>query len=101
MASNPVDLHDPVDAIRFDCPGELMIAQRRAHKRIRTVPGTTLSCLADSGGITPFDASIVDVGMAGIGVIENRLFVIGREPGSSSAPTSRAADSWPAIGKTI
>lgn len=77
MASNPVDRHDPVDVIRFDCPGELMIAQRRAHKRIRTVPGTTLSCPAESGGITPFDASIVDVGMAGIGVIENPLFVIG------------------------
>lgn len=69
LASNPVERHDPVQAIQFDFPGELFIEQRRAIKRIHLIPETRLSCLADGDGITPFEASIVDVGLAGIGVM--------------------------------
>lgn len=69
MAGNPIERHDPVQAIQFDFPGELYIEQRRAGKRIHLIPETRLSCLADSGGPTPFEASIVDVGLAGIGVM--------------------------------
>lgn len=69
MANNPVEQREPVQVIRFDFPDVLFIEQRRINKRIRVVPETRLSCIADSGGITPFDASIVDIGLSGIGVM--------------------------------
>jgi c-di-GMP-binding flagellar brake protein YcgR len=47
----------------------LFIEQRRVGKRIRVAAGTKLSCLADGGGITPFEARIVDVSLSGVGVM--------------------------------
>ncbi len=67
MAGNPVEYCDPEQGIRFDFPEALSIEQRRVHKRIRVVPETRLNCLADAGGITPFDARIVDIGLSGVG----------------------------------
>lgn len=67
MAGNPVECHDPVEGIRFDFPEVVSIEQRRVHKRIQVVPETRLNCLADAGGITPFDARIVDIGLSGVG----------------------------------
>lgn len=69
MAVNPLGLHDPVESIRFDLPKVLLIEQRRVDKRIRVVPEATLRCLADDGGIMPFEASIVDIGLSGVGVM--------------------------------
>lgn len=69
MAGNPVEQDDPVQAIRFDFPQVLFIEQRRVNKRISVAPGTRLDCLADGGGITPFEASIVDVSLSGLGVM--------------------------------
>jgi len=69
MASNPIEQDDPVQAIRFDFPRVLFIEQRRIHQRIRVAPETKLACLADGGGITPFDASIVDVSLTGLGAM--------------------------------
>ena len=69
MAGNPVEQDEPVQAIRFDFPQVLFIEQRRVNQRIRVVAETRLTCLADGGGITPFEASIVDVGLTGFGVM--------------------------------
>lgn len=69
MTGNPVEQDDPVQAIRFDFPQALFIEQRRINQRIRIIPETKLSCLADGGGITPFEASIVDVGLSKMGVM--------------------------------
>ena len=81
MAGNPVEYHDPVQGIRFDFPEVLSIEQRRVHKRIRVVPETKLNCLADAGGITPFDASIVDIGLSGLGFMVYDL-TINLQPGT-------------------
>lgn len=67
MASHPVEQDDPLPGIRFDFPDVLFVEQRRAHQRIQVVPETKLNCLADAGGITPFDARIVDIGLSGLG----------------------------------
>lgn len=69
MASNPVEQDDPVHAIRFDFPQTLFIEQRRASKRISVASRAKLGCLADGGGITPFEAQIVDVSLSGLGVM--------------------------------
>lgn len=67
MASHPVEQDDPMRGIRFDFPDVLFVEQRRAHQRIKIVPETKLNCLADAGGIMPFDACIVDIGLSGLG----------------------------------
>ena len=69
MASNPVEEDDPVQAIRFDFPEALLIEQRRANNRVRVDAETELNCLADGGGIIPFEASIVDVSLSGLGAM--------------------------------
>lgn len=69
MVGHPVELDDPVRAIRFDFPQTLLIEQRRVSRRISVAAGATLNCLADGGGITPFAASVVDVSLSGMGVM--------------------------------
>jgi len=69
VASNPIEQDDPVQAIRFDFPRVLLIEQRRVHQRVRVASETRLACLADGGGITPFDARIVDVSLSGLGAM--------------------------------
>lgn len=81
MAGNPVECHDPVEGIRFDFPEVVSIEQRRVHKRIRVVPETRLNCLADAGGIMPFDARIVDIGLSGVGFMVYDM-AIRLEPGT-------------------
>lgn len=81
MAGNPVECHDPVEAIRFDFPEVVFVEQRRVHKRIQVVPETRLNCLADAGGITPFDARIVDIGLSGVGFMVYDL-AIRLQPGT-------------------
>lgn len=56
-------------AIRFDFPSALFIKQRRSHQRIVLIPGIPLSCLADSAGVMPFTAQIIDIGIGGLGVM--------------------------------
>lgn len=69
MACHAHGHYDGVPSIRFDFPDVLYIAQRRVHRRIRVVPASGLHCLADSGGFASFEASIVDIGLSGIGVM--------------------------------
>jgi len=60
---------DEVLAIRFAFPEVLLVQQRRAHRRIRVVPEVPLRCLADTRGITPFDARIIDLSRGGFGAM--------------------------------
>ena len=60
---------DEVLAIRFAFPGVLVVQQRRAHRRIWVVPEVPLRCLADTRGIMPFDASIIDLSRGGFGAM--------------------------------
>jgi c-di-GMP-binding flagellar brake protein YcgR len=68
-ASHPSVHYDPLPAIRFAFPELVYVAQRRAHKRIRVAPAVALRCLADEGGFASFEASIVDIGLSGVGVM--------------------------------
>lgn len=68
-AGHPVEHFDPVPAIRFVFPELLFIRQRRLSQRIRVIPEAPLYCIADGDGITPFEASIVDIGLSGLGAI--------------------------------
>lgn len=68
-------------AIRFDLPGMLLVHHRRLHPRIGILPEVPLRCIADSGGITPFEAKITDISRGGFGalVYDNRINL---EPGT-------------------
>ena len=47
-------------------PEVLVTHQQRAHPRADVAPPVHLECLADAGGITPFDARVVDIGAGGL-----------------------------------
>ena len=61
--------HDGVRAIRLGYPEILSVLQRRQYERHDASSGLTLRCLADAGGIAPFDAQIRDVSLGGISVL--------------------------------
>ena len=67
--------------IRFDLPGMLLVHHRRLHPRIGILPEVPLRCIADSGGITPFEAQITDISQGGFGalVYDNQINL---EPGT-------------------
>lgn len=58
---------DGEPAIRFAIPQALVRSQRREHPRFKVPSDASLRCVADSAGIAPFEARIVDVSRGGIG----------------------------------
>jgi c-di-GMP-binding flagellar brake protein YcgR len=69
VASLPREVvHEGTRAIELRFPEVLVSHQRREHSRALE-PQVALLCLADAGGITPFDASIVDLSLSGIGFL--------------------------------
>lgn len=46
-----------------------MSQPRRAEPRARVPAQPPLQCIADAGGIAPFDAQIVDIGKGGVGFL--------------------------------
>lgn len=58
---------EPVICIRL--PEMLLLQQRRAHERVRTLPGVPLRCIADTRGVISFEAEIVDLSVAGFGAM--------------------------------
>ena len=67
-AAGPEDtIHDDKPGIRFAFPKSLVRSQRREHPRIPVPSDVSLRCVADSEGITPFEARIVDISLGGIG----------------------------------
>lgn len=70
LGNDPAEtLLDQVPAIRMQFPQLLLIRQRRAHRRIGTLPGVPLRCIADAGGAISFEAEIVDISLGGIGAM--------------------------------
>lgn len=60
---------DGAPAIRLAFPDVLVLQQRRLDRRIRTVPGVPLRCIADTRGAISFEAEIVDISVGGFGAI--------------------------------
>lgn len=56
-------------AIQLAFPEVLVSHQRREHLRATVISQPPLRCVADAGGITPFDGEIVDISAGGIGIL--------------------------------
>ncbi|OGA10898.1 MAG: hypothetical protein A3D95_09735 [Betaproteobacteria bacterium RIFCSPHIGHO2_12_FULL_69_13] len=81
VAADPREVvHEGTRAIELRFPEVLVSHQRRQHPRALD-PQLPLLCVADAGGITPFDASIVDMSVAGIGFLVYSADII-LEPGT-------------------
>ena len=74
-------IHDGTPAIRLRYPEVLTAQQRRRNPRVDMPPKEPLQCLADAGGITPFQAQLVDVSLDGVGILLYP-FDISLEPGT-------------------
>lgn len=66
-ASASETLFDGEPAVRFAVPQALVRSQRREHPRFKVPSDASLRCIADSSGVAPFEARIVDVSRGGIG----------------------------------
>ncbi len=62
-------IHDGAPAIRLRYPEMLTAQRRRQHSRVDLPPKVPLRCIADAGGITPFEAQITDISVGGIGIL--------------------------------
>lgn len=62
-------LDDAVPALRCAFPDLLLMQQRRAQRRISTLPHVPLRCIADAQGVIPFEAEIVDISSGGLGAM--------------------------------
>ncbi|MBK5103874.1 MAG: flagellar brake protein [Burkholderiales bacterium] len=62
-------VQDGIAAIRMHYPEILTVQQRRKHERRGASPALVLHCVADAGGIAPFDAQIKDISLGGISVL--------------------------------
>ena len=54
-------------AVRFAFPQVLVQSQHREHPRFKLPADASLRCVADSAGVTPFEARIVDISRGGMG----------------------------------
>ncbi len=82
VAEAPCDaLHDGARAIRLRYPEILTVQQRRQCVRHEVPPTLALRCVADAGGIAPFDARIKDLGAGGISILQYSSDVM-LEPGT-------------------
>lgn len=69
-ASDPVDVMiGDTAAIRLRFPDALLRLRRREQVRLSVPSSAHLRCVADSGGVTPFEAHITDISAAGIGAM--------------------------------
>ena len=82
VAARPhVGLHAGTKVIEFEFPQVLSTHQRRAQPRLDVRPRLVIRCLADAGGITPFEAAIVDISEGGIGFLAYPQDIV-LEPGT-------------------
>ncbi|MFH1045104.1 MAG: flagellar regulator YcgR PilZN domain-containing protein [Pseudomonadota bacterium] len=56
-------------AVRFTVPQALLRSQQRGHPRFTLPSDASLRCIADSAGVAPFEARIVDISRGGMGGI--------------------------------
>lgn len=62
-------IHQGIPAICLHYPDILAIQQRRQHVRHEVTSAALLRCVADAGGIMPFEAKIRDISSGGIGAL--------------------------------
>ena len=62
-------VHEGAAAIRLRYPEILTVQQRRQDERFDASTALALHCVADAGGIAPFDAQIKDISLGGISVL--------------------------------
>jgi len=62
-------MHEGAPAIRLRYPEILTVQQRRQHARHDVSPTLALRCVADAGGVAPFDARIKDLGVGGVSIL--------------------------------
>lgn len=58
---------DGAPAVRFALPHMLVRSQLREHPRFKVPADASLRCVADSAGVAPFEARIVDISRGGMG----------------------------------
>lgn len=67
---NPKSMaHEGRPLVRLNFPQVLAVQQRRTEERLDPTAPITVRCVADAGGITPFDAQISDISLGGISVL--------------------------------
>jgi len=62
-------IHEGIPAIRLRYPEILAVQQRRQHERHEVTSTALLRCVADAGGIMPFEAKIRDISIGGISAL--------------------------------
>lgn len=60
-------VHEREPGVRFAFPQALLRSQQRAHPRFNVPADASLRCIADSAGVAPFEARIVDISRGGMG----------------------------------
>jgi c-di-GMP-binding flagellar brake protein YcgR len=61
--------HEGRPVLVYAFPAALARTQRREHPRIPVPHDLPLRCIADNAGITPFEAEVTDISLAGFGAI--------------------------------
>ena len=56
-------------ALRFGIPKALVRSQRRDHPRLPAPKEVSIRCVAEAGGVMPFEAKIVDISLGGMGAL--------------------------------
>lgn len=70
VAAGPSEVvHKGIPAIRLHYPDVLAVLQRRQHYRHQVSSAALLRCVADAGGIMPFDAKIREISFGGISAL--------------------------------
>lgn len=80
VAGAPRTSSDTAGAIELDFP-DVLTRWRRSSERTPVSPGVPLQCVADSEGVMPFDALVVDIGAEGLGFLIHAQSVA-LEPGT-------------------
>lgn len=62
-------MHEGIPAIRLRYPEILAVQQRRQHDRHEVAATTLLRCVADAGGMLPFEARIRNISLGGISAL--------------------------------
>jgi c-di-GMP-binding flagellar brake protein YcgR len=68
--SSPVETRfDGQPALRYALPKTLTYHHRREYPRVRIPAEVSLRCVADAGGVIPFESHIVDISQGGLGIM--------------------------------
>ena len=88
--------HGQQPAIRFGFPEVLSHVDKRAHARASGMPKIRMQCVADEGGVMPFDGWLVDVSHGGLGFLTYAA-AIQLEPGTVLRQSSIYVEGMPPL----